>query len=1107
MGQTPYYRFQRLSMRDGMSNNTIYSVLKDRNGFLWIGTARGLNRYDGYLYKFFFYSKENKNSIPDNSVRDIKEDQNGMIWIATDNGICKYDPISNKFKRYLSSADSLNKFSITRILITRDQKIWITSKLGISYLDEKNDNFYPFINNKNDSKSIPQGGGMDLEEDSEGNIWIALWPNTLCKYNNKDQTFSTYNSSKDTSSILYNTSIFNIDLDKAGNVWITCAFNKENGVFILRPKINLITRFEITRNNCYSLAYDNLTNSMWIGTMREGIYKVNLTTMEREFFRPNYNDENSLSDFYPSCLYIDADDNLWVGTMNFGLNKLRLWEDDLGQLLELPSKYVTSEFRINKLLEDMLGNIWVSCNNGTFCFVNKTNTVREYFTDNSGSIPKHMCKFREGVLVSSGTGQHYYISSKTGQPIDWMFKGLELSEILAVYQASNSDIWVCADFGLFCYKNGKLDQLPIEYLQKSLPDLNRSEVDQVEFKEYQNKLWVNISSNILKIDLDFKDTTRILFPKPNWNTITLKRNSEINNYLFINDTLYVGTEEHYTKINIKTNDVRNNRIPWIFPSEVIPNMIPLDETKIFYSTYRGLFTYNLTTRKSVEAEFIDISRINPNEVILASDHKIYFAVNNGIMAFDPIKTEKYTNIVPELIITDFYLQNLSSEPGTPNSPLKQSITFLKNITLSYKDNIFGFEMCLLNYDPLNQNGYMYKLEGFDKEWNKIGKRKVATFTNIPPGEYTLLYKAHDKNGNWSETKALKIEITPPFWETWWFRLMAVASLIALIYLIIQLRLRALRKQKEELEEQVEIRTAEIQQQKREITIQNEEILTQNEEIRQQSDQIVIQLEQIEKQNAVIQELYQEQTDSIHTAQRIQQSILPPDDLFNLLIPNHFVLYLPKDIVSGDFYWIHQEGNYTYLAAIDCTGHGVAGAFMTLIAHDLLNEIVKEKGLDPKQMLDKLNRLLIDALHQESENAVTKDGMDVAIVRIEKGSQIMQFASAQHKLFIIRNKELIVIDGDKNSIGIQPKGKIAQFVLQSLHVHEGDQFYLFSDGYPGQFGGTNGEEKLKYNRFRELIHSAHMMPMEQQGTWLKNMLEKWKKDTDQTDDIMVIGFQI
>jgi serine phosphatase RsbU (regulator of sigma subunit) len=242
------------------------------------------------------------------------------------------------------------------------------------------------------------------------------------------------------------------------------------------------------------------------------------------------------------------------------------------------------------------------------------------------------------------------------------------------------------------------------------------------------------------------------------------------------------------------------------------------------------------------------------------------------------------------------------------------------------------------------------------------------------------------------------------------------------------------------------------------------------------------------------------TDSIQYARRIQVAILPPEVPFE----NTFILFKPKDIVSGDFYWLLRKGEQEFMAAVDCTGHGVPGAFMSIIGHNMLNKIVKEYDIvRPADILQLLDKEVSTTLHQQGETITVLDGMDMAIMAYEKARNRLEYAGAINPIYMIRDGELIEKKGDRMSIGRTEMRDVKEFTNHEIEVRPGDTFYMFSDGYADQFGGNRGK-KFKVTRMKELILSIQDKSMEEQREVLDSTMERWRGDYEQIDDILIIG---
>jgi len=285
--------------------------------------------------------------------------------------------------------------------------------------------------------------------------------------------------------------------------------------------------------------------------------------------------------------------------------------------------------------------------------------------------------------------------------------------------------------------------------------------------------------------------------------------------------------------------------------------------------------------------------------------------------------------------------------------------------------------------------------------------------------------------------------------------------------------------------------------------ENERVLEQK--VVERTAEVVKQKEEIEKQNEKISELYTEVTDSIRYAKRLQEAILPPDDLVKKLLPDSFVLYKPKDIVSGDFYWMDEKNGKTYFSAVDCTGHGVPGAFMSIVGYNALNNALS-KCDTPAEILDYLNKEISQTLHRNSASGTTKDGMDLSLCSFNPKTLELEYAGAFNPLYIIRNNEVEQIKADKFPIGSYFDGEKQNYTNHTIQLQKGDYVYIFSDGYADQFGGPRGK-KYMYKQFRDYLLELVGKKIDTQKNFLNNNIEHWKGALEQVDDILVIGLHI
>ena len=275
--------------------------------------------------------------------------------------------------------------------------------------------------------------------------------------------------------------------------------------------------------------------------------------------------------------------------------------------------------------------------------------------------------------------------------------------------------------------------------------------------------------------------------------------------------------------------------------------------------------------------------------------------------------------------------------------------------------------------------------------------------------------------------------------------------------------------------------------------------------RKQKQIIEIKNSETELQKRIIEEKNKDITDSIHYAKRIQDALLRDEEHTSMHLPEHFILFLPKDIVSGDFYWGAEKQGYWYFAAVDCTGHGVPGAVMSMLGISFLNDIISlEQALSPAEILNRLRDRVVSELRQTGESGGSKDGMDISLCRLDMKTNALQWAGANNSLNLIQNGQLGIVKADKQPIGYHPNSH--PFTNREIQLQKGDSIYLYSDGYADQFGGAKGK-KFKYKQLDELIIAYKLLPMNEQKKMLKKHFVEWKGLLEQVDDVCVFGVRV
>ena len=413
-----------------------------------------------------------------------------------------------------------------------------------------------------------------------------------------------------------------------------------------------------------------------------------------------------------------------------------------------------------------------------------------------------------------------------------------------------------------------------------------------------------------------------------------------------------------------------------------------------------------------------------------------------------------------------------------------------NLELPFKHNHLTFHFSAIDWSAPHKLRYSFKMMGLNDNWSLPTSEAKADYRSLPHGTYTFKVRAIGEANSWSEPFDYSFTISPPWWHTWWARTCYLITALLVVIGFLRWRTAKLKRRQKELETEVANATQEIQAQK-------EEVETQRDEIETQRDQLVAQKQKI--------------NESINYAKHIQDSILLPEEDIKQSIPDFFVYNQPREIVSGDFYWFSKVNETLVIAAIDCTGHGIPGAFMSMIGNTLLNDIVNEMCiLKPSQILKYLNSGIKEALRQDLSETHAQDGMDLALCTIDLESRTLQYSGAKNPLYLIRDQQLKVIKADPWSIG----GRIKRYGIDKKieftnHVISLDHFvslYIFSDGYQDQFGGEDGE-KFSIVRFNKLLIEISEKPMEEQKIILARTMEDWKESRRQIDDMLVIGIRI
>jgi signal transduction histidine kinase/CheY-like chemotaxis protein/ligand-binding sensor domain-containing protein len=830
LAQNQSLKFEHIGANEGLSQINVSTIMQDSRGFMWIGTRDGLNKYDGYSFTTYRHDAQDPQSITSSMVADMVEDKEGNIWVATIIGLNKIDRKTGRIIQYKHDDKTPNSISnniLNKLAVDEKGNIWIAGQGGLDYLDTHNNTFKHYRHIDNDAGTLSDNnvsfvyvradnsvwagtfnGGLhllekktgtfkkylyDLQnpksissnniscifEDSKRRLWVGTQNAGLNLFDEKSRSFTHYQHIERAENGITSNNIYCLNADANGNLWIG---SDNGGLCILNPETGYVTRYQhddidknsLNGNTLYSICKDRLGN-MWLGAYSGGINVVRRSMASFPHYRHS-SDANSLSNDFVLALYEDPQQNLWVGTDGGGLNKFNHKQGTITHYTQNKNEKntITGNYVLT-VNQDYEGDFWIGTwADGLSIFNPKTNV----FTN---------------------------IKNNPNNP-----NSLGGNNIYALVHSKDHTTWIGTYNDGLTHYNKKTKKFTVYKNNPDDPHSLSSDRVYSLLEDSKNNLWVGTFDGGLNL-LD-KETGK--FTRFQYNS---KKNSISNDNIpdifedskgniwfstFSGLNLFDPVKKHFTNFSKKDG----------LPSDIIYAVREDDSGKLWISTNNGLSVFDRAkhTFKNYSIEDgLQEKEFKSHSSFKGSNNKLYFGGVNGFNAFTPGQILKPQGFSP-LVITAFQLFNKTVAPAKDkddNSPLKQDIEDARSITLNHKQSVVSLEFAALDYTSPDKKKYAYILEGFDKEWNYVGSRNTATYTNLPAGTYVFKLKYQNPAGFWSPvTSGLEIISTPPFWLTWWFKILGVVIIAVLIYIIFIVRIRSIKAQKAILEQQVEDRT-------------------------------------------------------------------------------------------------------------------------------------------------------------------------------------------------------------------------------------------------------------------------------------------------------------
>ncbi|CAN5177915.1 sensor histidine kinase [soil metagenome] len=825
--------FDHLGTEDGLSHSNTLSITQDKQGFMWFGTWEGLNKYDGYTIKVYKNNPLDKNSIPDNFISGFAKSKNGDLWIGTGNGFCRYNSSSEQFTRYQHNPANKNSpaaSGVNALLEDHLGNVWIGYDTGLDLFDPVKNTFEHFTHNPGDATSIGAPYVNYVFEDSRDNIWICTSNGGLNLFNRTNRQFTRFQYDKNNPHSISNNVITTMFEDSRHQLWVG---TDGGGLNLLNPTTGTFTRFLYDENNAGSISSNVISDitedgdtNLWIATGTGGICIFNSAKKIFSTYAHDKIDKESISDNSINAVYRDTKSNMWVGTFANGVDLANRDKSRFTHFAQMMSDNSISNNEVLGIFEDSKKNIWISTDGGGLNIYNpatggfshlqhqKNNpqsicgdNVLSACEDDKGNI--WIGTWAEGVSVynpSTKTFRHYKNDAANAG-------SLSSNNAWTILKDRDNRIWIGTSGGGINLLNADGKTFTRYQFDPKNPDGILNNFIAHIFEDSDGDLYV--STNGGGLNVFNKKTGRFAhyLHSASGNSIS---NNNLNSVCEDSEkNLWIATKNGLNKFNKKTKIFTVYTIAGGLPDNVIFGILEDNNKNLWISTNKGISCFSLakSTFKNYDvSDGLQSNEFKGQSFCKTSSGMMYFGGFNGLSQFFPDSIQSIP-FDPPLVVTSFQVLNkevaIAVDKNDP-SPLKQSISETKSITLPYSSSVFSFEFASLNYTAAAKKRYSYMLENFDRDWNNAGPARIATYTNLDPGTYIFKVRGLNNEGKWSaNTVAIQLIIRPPFWLTWWFKMAAAIAFAAAVILFYRWRLRNINAQKENLQRQVNMQTIEL----------------------------------------------------------------------------------------------------------------------------------------------------------------------------------------------------------------------------------------------------------------------------------------------------------
>ncbi len=806
--QSPKIVFERIAKEQGLIPGNVNDIIQDSVGFIWMATENGLCRFDGYTFIYYKHEVSDSKSLSFNHVFSLLEDKNGIIWVGTlGGGLNKFNSRTGKFKRFNhipNNSSSISHDIVFKVYRDSQKRIWVsTLGGGLNLFDPIKETFVHYKNSPNDSSSISSNMVSAIYEDKNRNLWIGTFDGGMNLFNETKKNFSRFKNNPLFKNSLSHNQVMDFLEDSYGRFWVATfggginLFDRETKKF---TSIKSDPNFLIKPENLSIRKLFEDEESVWVATY-SGMFKFDKKTFARTAFYSNPNDEKTINDNKVRSIFKDRTGVMWFGTIA-GANKFDSMKKKF-QIIDFRQNYksyLDNQFIVpNKFISEKI--LWAGPGESTI----KKSKIRriKYFGNNkskNGFQTNHTFNFyvdeKNYIWVGSYNGLHNFNVEKNEVNV------VQYTDDGTPHQGNNFIKWFYFDKqnrfwcstltgGLTIYNPQTNEIKKYIHNEPNPKSIGDSRVMSV-FEDSYGKLWVATFGG-LDLFNEREGTFKHYIVLPN-DTTCISNDRIYNIYESKAGDLWIGTYQGLNKYNREKDNFENFTNKHGLSDNTIYSIQEDKHGNLWIRTNDGISKFdpvkkifkNYNTKDGLPG-----MELNGNVYFKNNDGKMFLGYSNGLIAFHPeeIIDNPYK---PKIAFTKLSVMDQEIKYGE-NSQLSKPLNESEEIEFSYKDKVISIEFAALHFAIPSKNRYAYKLEGFLDDWIFVdANNRVAKFTNLNPGKYTLKVIGSNNDGIWSDLqRTLTIVITPPFWETWWFRVIMFLLFLAIIFAFYEMRLNRL----------------------------------------------------------------------------------------------------------------------------------------------------------------------------------------------------------------------------------------------------------------------------------------------------------------------------